>query len=79
MECNAGNIFWRKTNTPGHEINKNIKNKHRKKLIKSNISIIRFYFEDDKNRKVDFNRETITFFTSNKNLIYNNEFKYMPT
>ena len=46
---------------PCHELFRNIKIKHHKK-IKSNISDITFHFEDDKNRKADFNGGKKTIF-----------------
>ena len=46
---------------PGHKIYKEPKVKLLKKINKSNLSHITFYFEDDDYRPVDFNRETLSF------------------
>ena len=46
---------------PGHEIYKEPRVKLFKKINKSVLSHITFYFEDDDHKPVDFNIETITF------------------
>ena len=46
------------------------------KLFKSNFSDIIFYFEDVKNRKADFNGETVTFTLQQKEKIYEIDFQY---
>ena len=46
---------------PGHKIRKEPKVKLFKKLTKSVLSHITFYFEDDDYKPVDFHNETITF------------------
>ena len=46
---------------PGHKINKEPRVKLFKKINKSVLSHITFYFEDDDHKAVDFNGETISF------------------
>ena len=46
---------------PGHKIYKELRVKLFKKLNKSVLSHITFYFEDDDHKPVDFNNETISF------------------
>ena len=46
---------------PGHKIYKEPRNKLFKKVNKSVLSHITFYFEDDDHKPVDFNNETISF------------------
>ena len=46
---------------PGHKIYKEPRIKHFKKINKSVLSHIRFYFEDDDHKSVDFNGETVSF------------------
>ena len=46
---------------PGHKIFKESKVKLFKKINKSILSHITFYFEDDDHKPVDFNGETISF------------------
>ena len=46
---------------PGHKIYKEPIVKHFKKINKSVLSHITFYFEDDDRKSVDFNNETISF------------------
>ena len=46
---------------PGHKIYKEPRIKHFKKINKSVLSHITFYFEDDDHKPVDFNNETISF------------------
>ena len=46
---------------PGHKINKEPRVKLFKKINKSVLSHITFYFEDDDHKAVDFNRETVSF------------------
>ena len=46
---------------PGHKIYKQSRVKLFKKINKSVLSHISFYFEDNKNNPVDFNGETISF------------------
>ena len=46
---------------PGHKIYKEPRNKLFKKINKSVLSHITFYFEDDDHKTVDFNNETISF------------------
>ena len=46
---------------PGHEIIKEPRIKLFKKINKSVLSHITFYFEDEDNKSVDFNGETISF------------------
>ena len=46
---------------PGHKINKKLRVKLFKKINKSVLSHINFYFEDDDHKPVEFNGETISF------------------
>ena len=46
---------------PGHKIYKEPRVKLFKKINKSVLSLITFYFEDDDHKPVDFNNETISF------------------
>ena len=46
---------------PGHKIYKEPRVKHFKKINKSVLSHITFYFEDDDHKSIDFNGETISF------------------
>ena len=46
---------------PGHKIYKEPRIKLFKKISKSNLSHITFYFEDDDHKAVDFNGETVSF------------------
>ena len=46
---------------PGHKIYKEPKIKLFKRVNKSDLSHITFYFEDDDHKPVDFNGETISF------------------
>ena len=46
---------------PGHRVNKEPRIKLFKKINKSVLSHITFYFEDDDHKPVDFNGETINF------------------
>ena len=46
---------------PGHKINKEPRVKLFKKINKSVLSHITFYFEDDDHKPVDFNNETLSF------------------
>ena len=46
---------------PGHKIFKEPKIKLFKKIIKSVLSQINFYFEDDDHKPKDFNGETVSF------------------
>ena len=46
---------------PGHKLYKEPRVKLFKKINISVLSHIRFYFEDDDNKEVDFNGETISF------------------
>ena len=46
---------------PGHKIYKGFRNKLFKKVYKSVLSHITFYFEDDDYKPVDFHAETISF------------------
>ena len=46
---------------PGYKIYKEPRVKHFKKINKSILSHITFYFEDDDHKAVDFNNETISF------------------
>ena len=46
---------------PGHKIFKQLRIKLFKKINKSVLSHIMFYFEDDDRKPVDFNNETISF------------------
>ena len=46
---------------PGHKIYKEPRIKLFKKVSKSVLSHITFYFEDDDHKAVDFNRETVSF------------------
>ena len=46
---------------PGHKIYKEPRVKLFKKINKSVLSHIKFYFEDDDHKQVDFNNETISF------------------
>ena len=45
----------------GHKIYKEPRFKHFKKINKSVLSHITFYFEDDDHKPVDFHNETISF------------------
>ena len=45
----------------GQKVIRNLKNRQHTKIIESNISVVTLYFEDDKNRKVELNGETIAF------------------
>ena len=49
------------SSSPGHKINKKPGIKLFKKVNKSVLSLITFYFEDDDYKSVDFNGETISF------------------
>ena len=46
---------------PGHKIYKEPRIKLFKKINKSALSHITFYFEDDDHKPVDFNEETVSF------------------
>ena len=46
---------------PGHKIYKELRVKLFKKINKSVLAHITFYFEDDDHKPVDFNNETISF------------------
>ena len=46
---------------PGQKIYKKLRVKHFRKTNKSIVSHIKFYFEDDDHKSVDFNGETISF------------------
>ena len=46
---------------PGYKIFSEPETIHYKKIIKSILNTITFYLEDDNNKEVDFNQETLTF------------------
>ena len=46
---------------PGHKVFCEPETIHYKKIIKSVLTIITFYLEDDNTKEVDFNKETLTF------------------
>ena len=46
---------------PGHKICKELRTKLLKRIIKSVLSQITFYLEDDDHKLVDFNNETLHF------------------
>ena len=46
---------------PGHKISREARIKHFKKINKSGLFLITFYFEDDDHKSVEFNGETKKF------------------
>ena len=46
---------------PGYKIFSEPETVHYKKINKSVLNTITFYLEDDNNKEVDFNQETLTF------------------
>ena len=60
---------------PGYEVFCDPETKRYKKIYKSVLNTITFYSEDDDNKKVDFNQETLTF-TLQSIKIWNNTSTY---